>query len=55
MGIVHHTDAAREYVSNCQSRLGTLDKGALDEATRRKWSVVDMKTDWNTIYPFERK
>ena len=54
MGIVHHTDAAREYAYDRQSHVGKLDK-ALDEATRRKWTVVDMKSDWNTIYPFERK
>lgn len=54
MGIVHHTDAAREYAYDRQSHIGKLDK-ALDEATRRKWTVVDMKSDWSTIYPFERK
>lgn len=54
MGIVHHTDAEREYAYDRQSRIGRLDK-ALDEATRRKWTVVDMKADWKTIYPFERK
>jgi phosphoglycolate phosphatase-like HAD superfamily hydrolase len=54
MGIVHHTDAAREYAYDRQSHIGKLDK-ALDEAIQRKWTVVDMKADWNTIYPFERK
>jgi hypothetical protein len=53
-GIVHHTDAVREYAYDRQSHIGRLDK-ALDEALQRKWTVVDMKTDWNTIYPFERK
>jgi phosphoglycolate phosphatase-like HAD superfamily hydrolase len=54
MGIVHHTDAVREYAYDRQSEVGRLDK-AWDEAVRRKWIVVDMKNDWNTIYPFERK
>jgi hypothetical protein len=54
MGIVHHTDAEREYAYDRQSRIGKLDK-ALDEATRRQWTVVDMKADWKTIYPFERR
>ena len=54
MGIVHHTDAEREFAYDRQSHIGRLDK-ALDEATRRKWTVVDMKTDWKTIYPFERR
>ena len=26
---------------------------ALDEATARGWTVVDMKRDWKKIYPFE--
>jgi len=54
MGLVHHTDAVREYAYDRQSRIGKLDK-AWDEAIQRKWIVVDMKADWNVIYPFERK
>jgi hypothetical protein len=47
---VHHTDAAREWAYDRQSHIGKLDKG-LDEAAQRGWTVVDMKTDWKTIYP----
>ncbi|MET0746421.1 MAG: HAD family hydrolase [Microvirga sp.] len=47
--IVHHTDAEREYAYDRDSKVGRLDK-ALDEAPRRGWLVVDMKTDWKTIY-----
>jgi phosphoglycolate phosphatase-like HAD superfamily hydrolase len=54
MGIVHHTDAEREFAYDRQSHIGRLDK-ALDEGTRRKWTIVDMKADWKTIYPFERR
>jgi len=54
MGIVHHTDAVREYAYDRQSEIGKLDK-AWDEAIRRKWIVVDMKNEWNAIYPFEKK
>ena len=54
IGIVHHTDAEREWAYDRASPIGKLDK-AWDEAVRRKWTVVDMKADWNTIYPFERK
>ena len=53
MGIVHHTDAVREYAYDRQSDVGRLDK-AWDEAVRRKWIVVDMKDDWNEIFPFEK-
>jgi phosphoserine phosphatase len=47
--IVHHTDSAREWAYDRQSLVGKLDK-ALDEATKRGWTVVDMKNDWSTIY-----
>ncbi len=47
---VHHTDAVREYAYDRNSPIGTLDRG-LDEAARRGWTVVEMKKDWNTIYP----
>jgi hypothetical protein len=52
-GLVHHTDAEREYAYDRQSKIGKLDK-ALDEATTRKWSVVDMKQDWKTVFPTEK-
>jgi phosphoglycolate phosphatase-like HAD superfamily hydrolase len=52
MGIVHHTDAAREWAYDRQSRVGRLDK-ALDEAKSRGWTVVDMKADWQKIFAFE--
>ncbi|HTV29485.1 MAG TPA: HAD family hydrolase [Xanthobacteraceae bacterium] len=53
-GLVHHTDAEREYAYDRESPfIGKLDK-AWDEATKRGWSMVDMKTDWKTIFPFER-
>ena len=52
MGLVHHTDAVREYAYDRNSPIGRLDK-AWDEAIRRKWLVVDMKNDWKVIYPFE--
>ncbi|RZL91890.1 MAG: haloacid dehalogenase-like hydrolase [Variovorax sp.] len=53
MGIVHHTDAEREYAYDRTSRIGKLDK-ALDTATAKGWNVVDMKRDWNRIFPPEK-
>jgi hypothetical protein len=50
LGIVHHTDSEREYAYDRQSHVGRLDK-ALDEAAKRGWTVVDMKQDWNVIFP----
>jgi phosphoglycolate phosphatase-like HAD superfamily hydrolase len=48
--IVHHTDAEREWAYDRDSHIGKLDK-ALDDAKPRGWLVVDMKNDWNRIYP----
>jgi hypothetical protein len=52
MGLVRHTDAAREWAYDRQSHIGKLDK-ALDEANAKGWTVVDMKADWKKVYPFE--
>jgi len=52
--IVHHTDAEREWAYDAPSVIGQL-KEALVQAPQRGWTVVDMKTDWTVIYPFERK
>jgi phosphoserine phosphatase len=51
MMIVRHTDAEREYAYDRKSHIGRLDK-ALDEANAKGWTVVDMKRDWKTIFPF---
>jgi hypothetical protein len=53
MGLVHHTDAAREWAYDRTSAVGSLDK-ALDEAQAKGWTVVDMKNDWKRIFPFEK-
>jgi phosphoserine phosphatase len=52
LGLVHHTDAAREWAYDRASSVGKLDK-ALDEAVTRGWIVVDMKADWRRVFPFE--
>jgi hypothetical protein len=52
-GLVHHPDGEREYADDRQLKVGKLDK-ALDQATARNWSVVDMKRDWKTVFPPEK-
>jgi phosphoglycolate phosphatase-like HAD superfamily hydrolase len=52
--IVHHTDAEREWAYDRNSSIGRLDK-ALDQAQAKGWTVVDMKSDWKTIFPFGSK
>jgi len=51
MGLVHHTDAAREWAYDRQSSIGRLDR-ALDEAKAKGWTRVDMKRDWKVVFPF---
>ena len=50
MGLLHHTDATREWAYDRKSDIGRLDK-ALDEANANGWTIVDMKNDWNVIFP----
>jgi phosphoglycolate phosphatase-like HAD superfamily hydrolase len=52
-GLVHHTDAEREYAYDRDTMFGKLDK-ALEEAKTKNWTVVDMKQDWRTIFPPEK-
>jgi phosphoserine phosphatase len=47
---VHHTDEVREWAYDRTSKIGRLNKG-LDEAAAKGWTVMDMKRDWNTIFP----
>jgi hypothetical protein len=48
--ILHHTDADREYAYDRDSSVGRLDK-ALDDASEKGWVVVDMKSDWKSVFP----
>ena len=48
---LHHTDADREWAYDRESPFGRLDKG-LDEANEKGWTIIDMKKDWKSIYPY---
>ena len=50
--LIHHTDADREWAYDKESSVGRLQRG-LDDAGRRGWVVVDMKTDWGKVYPWQ--
>ena len=52
MGIVHHTDAEREFAYDRKSKIGKLDK-AWDDALAKGWTVVDMKRDWSKVFAFQ--
>jgi len=49
--IVHHDDDEREWAYDRRSRIGTLDK-AWDDAKAKSWTVVSMKDDWATVFPW---
>jgi phosphoserine phosphatase len=51
--LVHHDDAEREFAYDRKSFVGQLDKG-LDEAPKRGWTVVSMKSDWNCVFNWSR-
>jgi hypothetical protein len=53
IGIVHHTDAEREYAYDRKSHIGKLDK-VLDEGLKKNWTIVDMKRDWKVVFPFQQ-
>ena len=50
--IIHHTDADREWAYDSVSHIGRLKKG-LEDAATYPWTIVDMKSDWKVIYPFD--
>lgn len=52
--LVHHNDGEREWAYDRQSKIGRLDK-ALDIARSQGWTVVDIKRDWQVIYPVEQR
>jgi phosphoglycolate phosphatase-like HAD superfamily hydrolase len=47
--LVHHDDAAREFAYDRESHIGKLARG-LDEAGKRGWTVVSMKSDWREVF-----
>ena len=53
VGLLHHTDAKREWAYDRHAKVGRLDK-ALDRARAEDWTIVDMATDWNMVFPFQR-
>ena len=50
--LIHHNDPIREFAYDRTPSIGQLDK-ALDEANAKGWTVVDMKNDWRSVFPFE--
>jgi phosphoglycolate phosphatase-like HAD superfamily hydrolase len=53
MLLVHHDDATREYAYGPASKVGTFSEALHAEATKRGWTVISMKNDWNRIFSWE--
>ncbi|WP_332864918.1 HAD family hydrolase [Pannus brasiliensis] len=51
--LLHHDDGSREWAYDRDTRIGRLDT-ALDEATRRGWTIVSIQRDFQRVYPFDR-
>jgi phosphoglycolate phosphatase-like HAD superfamily hydrolase len=52
LGLLHHTDAEREWAYDRDSKVGCLDT-ALELARAKDWTIVDMAADWNIVFPFQ--
>ncbi len=52
--LVHHDDAQREYAYGPDSKVGTFTSALMDESKQRGWTVISMKDDWKTIFPFQK-
>jgi phosphoserine phosphatase len=50
--LVWHTDAAREYAYDRDTSVGRLNEG-LTLAPQLGWTLLNMKTDWKVVFPFE--
>jgi len=50
---LHHIDSLREYFYHREPGLARLNRG-LDDAAKYHWLIVDMKTDWKKIFPFDK-
>jgi phosphoserine phosphatase len=48
--LIHHTDGERAWAYDRDSSVGRLDRG-LDYAPNAGWIVVDMKLDWELVFP----
>ncbi len=58
--LVLHDDSAREYAYGPaqdlpDTKVGTFTQGLYDEARKRGWVVISMKTDWKQIFGFDGK
>jgi hypothetical protein len=48
---IHHTDASREFAYDSDPLLGSGTSQLLGAAATNDWIVVDMATDWLSVFP----
>lgn len=48
--LIHHTDAEREYAYDANPPASGRLVTALSEAKKRNWIVVDMRSDWTSVF-----
>ena len=58
MMLVLHDDAQREYAYGPaqglpDTKVGTFTQALYDEAKKKGWTVISMKSDWKRIFAFE--
>jgi phosphoglycolate phosphatase-like HAD superfamily hydrolase len=56
--LVLHDDATREYAYGPatglpDSKVGTFTQALYDEAEKKEWNVISMKSDWKRIFAFD--
>ena len=57
--LVLHDDAAREYAYGPaqglpDTKVGTFTQPLYEEAKKRGWFVISMKSDWKKLFPFDK-
>ncbi len=54
MVYLNHTDKEREFYYTSKMLAGTLVKG-MEVAKTKNWTIIDMKNDWKTVFPYPEK
>jgi phosphoglycolate phosphatase-like HAD superfamily hydrolase len=55
MMLVHHDDAEREWAYGAKSKIGAFSDSLMAEAKNNGWTLISMKNDWKSVFPFEGK
>jgi phosphoglycolate phosphatase-like HAD superfamily hydrolase len=58
--LVLHDDASREYAYGPahglpDTKVGTFTQALYDEAKKQGWTIISMKNDWKSIFPWENQ